>query len=163
MRKQMREADRLADQLQGAYDGDPWHGPSVRATLEGVDASMAADRPLPAGHTICELVLHMTAWTREVTRRLRTGVAREPEEGDWPPQPELSEVAWRDIIAAFDTVNDELVEAIAALDDEQLGSMINDVRPEASSGMSRYVTLHGLAQHHAYHAGQISMLKKAAG
>jgi hypothetical protein len=29
--------------------------------------------------------------------------------------------------------------------------------------MSRYITLHGLVQHHAYHAGQISLLKKVAG
>ena len=162
MRKQMREADRIADQLQRIYDGDAWHGPSVREVLEGVDASMAADRPLPAGHTICELVLHMTAWTREVMRRLRTGIAREPEDGDWPSQPELNDVAWRDIIAAFDTANQELVDAISALDDSQLASVIEDSRPGASTA-SRYVTLHGIAHHHAYHAGQISLLKKAAG
>ena len=29
------------------------------------------------------------------------------------------------------------------------------------SGVSRYVSLHGLVQHHAYHAGQIALLKKA--
>ena len=163
MRKQMPEAARIADQLQRVYDGDAWYGPSVRAALEGVDASMARARPLPAGHTIGELVLHMTAWTREVTRRLRTGIALDPEEGDWPLPPELSEVAWRNIIAAFDTANEELVDAIAALDDAQLRSVIDDVRPGASPGMSRYITLHGLVQHHAYHAGQISLLKKVAG
>jgi uncharacterized damage-inducible protein DinB len=163
MRKQMREADRIADQLQRMYDGDAWHGPSVRAALEGVDASMAADRPLPAAHTICELVLHMTAWTHEVTRRLRSGIAREPEDGDWPTQPDLNEAAWRDLIAAFDVANKDLVQAIAAMDDAQLVSIVEDVRPGASSGVSRYDTLHGLVQHHAYHAGQISLLKKTAG
>ena len=159
----MREAERIVDQLQRMYDGDAWHGPSVRAALEGIDASMAADRPLPGGHTICELVLHMTAWTREVTRRLRTGIAREPEEGDWPPQPDLNEAAWRDLIAAFDAANTDLVAAVATMDDTQLASVIEDVRPGASSGLSRYITVHGLVQHHAYHAGQISLLKKAAG
>ena len=29
------------------------------------------------------------------------------------------------------------------------------------SGISRYVMLHGLIQHHIYHAGQISLLRKA--
>ena len=159
----MREAERIVDQLQRMYDGDAWHGPSVRAALEGIDASMAADRPLPGGHTICELVLHMTAWTREVTRRLRTGIAREPEEGDWPPQPDLNEAAWRDLVAAFDAANTDLVAAVATMDDTQLASVIEDVRPGASSGLSRYITVHGLVQHHAYHAGQISLLKKAAG
>lgn len=159
----MRETERIADQLQRMWNGDAWHGPSVRAALEGVDASMAVDRPLPAGHTICELVLHMTAWTREATRRLRTGVAREPEEGDWPAQPDLNDAAWHDLIATFDAANKELLDALAAVDDTQLSTVIEDTRAGASSGMSAYVTLHGLVQHHAYHAGQISLLKKAAG
>ena len=159
----MREAERIGDELQRMYNGDAWHGPSVRAALEGVDASMAADRPLPVGHTICELVLHMTAWTREVTRRLHSGIAREPEDGDWPTQPDLTEAGWHDLIAAFDAANEDLVAAVAAMDDTELPSVIEDVRPGASSGLSRYITLHGLVQHHAYHAGQISLLKKAAG
>jgi hypothetical protein len=65
----MRELDRIAEQLQRAYGGDAWYGPSVRAALNGVDASVAA--------------------------------------------------------------------------------------------AARYVSLHGLVQHHVYHAGQISLLKKA--
>ena len=52
--------------------------------------------------------------------------------------------------------------AIGALDDAQLQDRIGDVRDRAlGSGVSRYVTLHGLVQHHVYHAGQISLLKKA--
>ena len=40
--------------------------------------------------------------------------------------------------------------------------MIGDVRDRAlGSGISRYVMLHGLVQHHVYHAGQISLLRKA--
>jgi hypothetical protein len=49
-----------------------------------------------------------------------------------------------------------------ALDEAQLDERIGDVRDRAlGSGVSRYVTLHGLVQHHAYHGGQISLLKKA--
>ena len=159
----MHETERIADQLQRMWNGDAWHGPSVHAALEGVDATMALDRPLPAGHTICELVLHMTAWTREATRRLRTGVAGEPEDGDWQAQRDLNEAAWRELIATFDAANEELLAALAAVDDAQLSTAMEDARPGASSGMSAYITLHGLVQHHAYHAGQISLLKKAAG
>jgi len=63
---------------------------------------------------------------------------------------------------ALDVANEELVKAIDALDDTQLQDRIGDVRDRAlGSGVSRYVTLHGLVQHHVYHAGQISLLKKA--
>ncbi len=157
-----RETDRIVDQLQRAYDGDAWYGPSVRAALEGVDARQAADRPEPTAHTICEIVLHMTAWTREVTRRLRVGIARDPEEGDWPAATAVGDDDWRAIVAALDAATEELARAISALDDGQLEDRIGDVRDRAlGSGVSRYVTLHGLIQHHVYHAGQISLLKKA--
>jgi uncharacterized damage-inducible protein DinB len=35
--------------------------------------------------------------------------------------------------------------------------------PVAEGLSSAYVTLHGVIQHNIYHAGQISMLKKAVG
>jgi uncharacterized damage-inducible protein DinB len=158
----MRELDRIAEQLQRAYGGDAWYGPSVRAALNGVDASVATARPIPAGHTIGEIVLHMTSWTREVTRRLRAGDARDPEQGDWPIGAAAGQSEWNAALTALDVANAELVEAIRTLDDTQLDDRIGDARDRAlGSGVSRYVTLHGLVQHHVYHAGQISLLKKA--
>jgi uncharacterized damage-inducible protein DinB len=159
----MRELERIADQLRRAYNGDAWYGPSVRAALGGVDARIATARPIPSGHTIYELVLHMTGWTREVTRRLRIGAAQDPEEGDWPVGAALDDAAWAAAVAALDAANEELLKAIRTVDEAQLDEPIGDVRDRAlGSGVSRYVTLHGLVQHHIYHAGQISLLKKAA-
>jgi uncharacterized damage-inducible protein DinB len=158
----MRETDRIVDQLRRAADGDAWFGPSVRAALEGVDAGAATARPLAGAHTICEIVLHMTGWTREVTRRLRVGSAQDPEAGDWPDRPVATEADWAAVVAAFDAANEALVEAIPGLGEATLDERIGDVRDRAlGSGVSRYVTLHGLAQHHAYHAGQIALLKRA--
>lgn len=153
----MQEIDTIADQLERAYRGDAWYGPSVRTALEGVDAAMAAARLLGAAHSIHEIVLHMTAWTREVTRRLRAGVARDPEMGDWP----RADCGWDAAIAALDAANAELLAAIRALNPAQLHERIGDARDRAlGSGVSRYVMLLGLIQHHAYHTGQISLLKK---
>lgn len=158
----MRETDRIVEELKRAYDGDAWHGPSVRSALERVNSQMATARPLAAGHTICEIVLHMTAWTREVTRRVRTGVVREPEMGDWPRRTPTDDTDWHAIVAALDAANAELVTTVAALGDAELEGVIGDARDAAlGSGVSRYVLLHGLVQHHAYHGGQISLLKKA--
>ena len=64
------EADRLIDQFKRAHDGDPWHGSPVKAILKGVTAEQAATPPPNGAHSIWELVLHMTAWTNEVRRRL---------------------------------------------------------------------------------------------
>ena len=157
----MREIDRIVDQLQRAYNGDAWHGPSVRAALDGVDARQAALRVDPNAHTICELARHITSWTREVTRRMRDGDARDPADGDWPTGGAEDQRSWSATLAALDAANSDLVAVVSTMDDGQLDERIGDVRdPALGSGVSRYVTLHGLVQHHVYHAGQISLLKK---
>jgi uncharacterized damage-inducible protein DinB len=158
----MREIERIVEQLQRVYDGDAWYGPSVRASLEGVDAADAIARPIPSAHTICEIVLHVTAWTHEVARRLRTGVAQDPEPGDWPVRTVATDREWQAVLTALEAAQTELMRSAAACDDARLNEKIGDVRDRAlGSGVSVYVTLHGLAQHHAYHAGQIALLKRA--
>ena len=158
----MGELERISNELRLAYQGDAWHGPSVRRALEGVDARMATTRLAPSAHTICELVLHMTAWTREVARRLNLGIAQEPEAGDWPSRRPANDAEWNAIVTAFDEANAEIIDAIARLNEAVLDEQIGDGRDAAlGSGVTRYVMLHGLVQHHAYHTGQISLLKKA--
>jgi uncharacterized damage-inducible protein DinB len=159
----MREVDRIADQLERVYGGDAWHGPSVRSALEGVDASMAVAHPVPGSHSICEIVLHMTAWAQEVARRLRVGVAQEPEAGDWPPCTASGASQWQAVVAALDAANAELLKAIRAMDESRLEDVVGEARePALGTGVSRYVMLHGLVHHHVYHAGQISLLKRAS-
>ncbi|HEX5726887.1 MAG TPA: DinB family protein [Longimicrobiaceae bacterium] len=160
----MTESERILDELRRAWDGDPWHGSPVREVLAGVTAAEAAARPLPRAHSIWELVLHLTAWTREVTRRVRTGVSREPEEGDWPPVGDTGEAAWRAALAALEEANQELFAAVAGLRDGQVDEVLGEARDRPlGSGVPYGVMLHGLAQHHAYHAGQIALLRKGLG
>jgi uncharacterized damage-inducible protein DinB len=108
------------------------------------------------------LVLHMTAWTREITRRLRSGVAQDPADGDWPPARFSTEEQWQDAVARLMSANAELISAIQQVDEAELDVRIGDARDRSlGSGVSRYVTLHGIVQHHAYHSGQISLLRAA--
>jgi uncharacterized damage-inducible protein DinB len=158
----MREIDRILDQLERAYDGDAWYGPSLRAALDGVDVRVATARPLPEAHTIAEVVRHVTAWTREITRRLRLGIAQDPADGDWPDATVADEAAWIAFVEALDGAHEDLVKTLTQVPDTELDDHIGDVRDRAlGSGVSRYVTLHGLVQHYVYHAGQISLLRKA--
>jgi uncharacterized damage-inducible protein DinB len=162
------EVGRIVDELRRAHDGDPWHGSPVRDVLAGVSADVAARRPIPGAHTVWEIVLHMTAWRREVARRLRTGVADVPADGDWPPvggdgagDGAGEEAAWEAALAALDAAHAELVRAVAALPESRLDEPLGDRRDRpAGTGVSYYVMLHGVAQHDAYHAGQIALLRK---
>lgn len=76
--------------------------------LRGVTAEQASRRPIARAHSIWEIVLHMTRWQREIIRRLRTRVAREPEDGDWPAPPGPTDDAWRDAVERLEAAQREL-------------------------------------------------------
>jgi uncharacterized damage-inducible protein DinB len=157
----MTESDRIADELTRAHRGDPWHGSSARALLTGLTAERAARRPIPTAHTIWELLLHLTGWRREVTRRLDGGNPTLPAGGDWPAMPAGSDDAWKRTLAEFDAASEELLAALARFDARRMDDLIGEGRSApVGTGVSWYVMLHGVAQHDAYHMGQVSLLRK---
>lgn len=153
----MTEAERIAEQLRLAHEGDAWHGPSLKKLLEGVSAEQASARPIEGAHTIAELVRHIEAWERVGLRRLEGDSARIYEtEENWPAS-QPSEDDWRASLESLRATSEALRASIARLDDARLDEPI---MPEMAS---RYVTLHGIIQHTLYHAGQIALLRKALG
>jgi uncharacterized damage-inducible protein DinB len=160
----LTEADRLAEELQREFEGEPWHGPSLHDILEGVTAADAAARPSGAAHSIWEIVLHMTGWKREVAARLRGKEAGEPAAGDWPSVGAADGARWREVKADADRAQHELLAAIRALPPERLHEPVRDFRDNAlGTGMTLYQTISGILQHDTYHSGQIAILKKMAG
>jgi hypothetical protein len=158
----MNESGRIADQLGRAFAGDPWYGPSIEEVLHDLTPRQAAHRPIPQAHTIWEIALHVASWNREVLRRLRTGVARDPEDGDWPAQPKPTEENWRWTRAALSASFQELFEAAAEFPAGRLDEVLGEARDRPlGSGVSYYVLLHGLVQHVVAHTAQMSLLKKA--
>jgi uncharacterized damage-inducible protein DinB len=156
----MSEVERIVDELQREHAGDPWHGSPLRHILKDVTATSAAARPIPDGHSIWELVLHITAWKNETRRRLSGAAASDPEEGDWPAVSETSDARWRQALAALERAHTELVAAVRQVPEAQLAKPTNDPRAPGG-GVSYYVLLHGIVQHDVYHSGQIALLKKS--
>jgi uncharacterized damage-inducible protein DinB len=154
----MKETERIADQLRRAMQGEAWHGPSLREILAGVTAAQAAARPVAAAHSIWELVHHITAWESIVLRRIGGEVVKDVRaEVDWPPVMETSDAAWQRTMAALEESDRRLCDAIAQMPDERLREHVPGKQD------SFYIELHGIVQHDLYHAGQIALLKKAAG
>lgn len=156
------QTDFLVDQLERVHGGDPWHGSSRAALLADVTAQEAHTRPFFSVHSIWELVLHMTAWTSEVTRRVQGGLAGEPEMGDWPAPPSApDERAWRAARAALDDAHVALRDAVRAFDPSRLAARVGDERSASlGTGVTFAQTINGLVQHDAYHSGQIALVKK---
>jgi hypothetical protein len=158
----MSERERILDELRRAWDGDPWHGSPFADVLDGLTADEAAARPVANAHSAWEIVLHARSWTREVARRLGDGEAGEPVDGDWPAVGETTEEAWSAAVASLAAAHGELLSVVASFPESRLDEPVGDSRnPALGAGVSYAVMLHGLAQHHAYHAGQIALLRKS--
>jgi hypothetical protein len=155
------ESREIAELVERIIAGDPWHGPSVKGVLDGVTATLAAKRPPGDAHSIWELVLHMTGWAREVTARIGGRAARDPEGGDWPEVAESSPERWQQAQTDLFEAHRALAAAIRAMDPALLSQPVRDFRDNAlGTGLSYYLTLHGLVHHTIYHGGQISLLKR---
>ncbi len=162
MNRPKSDFDALREDLRKVYNGDPWHGSSITAVLKGIDAEGATLRTIPRGHNIWELVLHMTAWTREVTSRVRGGAPKSPPE-DWPLPPSGGgNTAWRAAQADLAAAQKELESAVDSLKADDLVIWIGDQRdPAVGAGVTVGTLIRGLLQHHTYHQGQIALLKRA--
>jgi hypothetical protein len=152
------ELARIVDELRRAYDGDCWHGPPLRAILNGVTAAMAAERHPQLAHSIWSLVNHVSAWVEVVTLRIVEWRAIEmPDAGDFPPVTDTGDAVWTTALSDLDCRHGELLRIVVGLD----ASRLEEIVPGKDYPVA--VMLHGTVQHYAYHAGQIALLKKLVG
>jgi uncharacterized damage-inducible protein DinB len=150
----MSKIQSIIEELKNIHYGDASHGPSLKEILSGVTAERAAAKPLANAHSIWELTMHIAGWEDVCIRRLAGQRMNEPEEGDFPPVTDASEESWRRTLARLDETHRRLIETINELSDERLRETV------VGKDYSVEYILRGLASHHAYHAGQIALLKK---
>ena len=151
----MTSVARIVDQLNRSIEGDSWQGPSIREILDGVTASAAASHPVEGVHSIWELVHHVTAWIDAVHQRVLGNACELEGEADWPPVRDTTERAWGAAFEALRRAQGDLVATLETFTDKDLDAAV------PGRQYDRAHLLHGLAQHHAYHAGQMSLLKRA--
>jgi uncharacterized damage-inducible protein DinB len=150
------ETMRLEEQLRRTLEGEAWHGPSVLEALAGVSAEQASSHPISEAHSIWELVLHIGSDYTLVLRRLAgDGRPFTPEE-DWPSCPPATPENWRQAVDALRRSNQQLREAVRAFPAERLDEPLVPGVPHTA-----YAQFIGVTQHNLYHAGQISLLKRA--
>ena len=157
----------LLHTLRRSFDGGAWHGPALADALVGVDADTALARPFAGAHSIWDLTHHVAAWTREVARRVAGAPPGLPAEGDWPApvtstDPTEREAAWQLVRDELTDARDMLLDVVAACPPDRLDERVG-MAP--GSALGAFVTfgemLVGLAQHNAYHGGQIVLLRRA--
>jgi uncharacterized damage-inducible protein DinB len=149
------EIGRIADQLRRAVEGEAWHGPSVMEILNGVDARTAAAHPIAGAHSIWEILHHLTGWTRAIVTRLNGQAIELEGADDWPPVADSSDASWQAAISSFSAAQQELLAKLKSMSNDELGM------PVPGKNYTTSFMLHGVVQHHLYHAGQMAILKKA--
>ncbi len=145
--------DRIVDQVQRSFQGEAWHGPSFLEAIADVDADAANTHVRGAAHTIAEIVLHISATVDVLLGRIAGTVGIVDEQGFWPSVRPFDASSWRDVIADLGRRHDELIAAIRGFEPAQLDS------PLFPGGSSAFNSFLGHAQHNAYHAGQVMILK----
>jgi len=153
------ECTRIADALVSALNGEAWYGDSLREILDKVTAPQAQARPIANAHSVWELVKHIEAWVilaeGAVQGKPIPAWSTMPKEMDWPPVNGTSEQAWKQAVQSFFASHLRLADAIKSLSDDRLQATVPG-RP-----YNFYHLFQGMIQHAVYHAGQISLLKKA--
>src|SRR5579862_3014195 len=80
----MSQCEQLADQIRRAFDGQAWHGDSMKELLADVSAKQAFAHPVKGAHSIWELLLHVAAWDNAVLRRIGGSAVKLTKEENFP-------------------------------------------------------------------------------
>jgi len=147
---------RIIDELTRALEHDPWHGPSILDVIGDMSAADAAARPVKGAHSVWELVHHVTAWIRAGRTRVNGDICELQGETDWPPVRETGEKAWNAARDDLRRAQAELIATLRTLADSKLTA----TTPNRDYDLEHL--LNGLIQHHAYHTGQMVLIKNAS-
>ena len=153
----------LIENVQPPRGRQGWHGgPTSSGALRGVDEVQARWRPGANRRSIWELTLHIAYWTYAVRRRLLAGRDRSAPSrfgrspANWPRLPEPADAAaWAADVALLRLERERLVEACASVPVSAL-----DDRPPGSRRWTYGELIVGIAQHDAYHTGQLQLVKR---
>lgn len=152
----------LLENIQPPRGRQGWHGGATPlGAVRGVTVETALWRPAPGRKSIWELTLHIAYWKYAVRRRLEGGTgprfARSPANFPAPPR-QPDQAAWDADRALLAGEHRRLLEVVAAIPPSRYGR-----RVQASKRWSVGELVLGIAQHDAWHTGQIVMLKRLAG
>ena len=147
------ETKRIADELRRSLEGEAWHGPALGELLNDVTAAQAARKSGDA-HSIWELALHLENWLKVGLDAVKTKAINDADYTDWPAVGETSDAAWAHLLSRLRLRVSELCTRVEKLTEQELTHRVEGRQYDL------YFLLHGLAQHNAYHGGQIALLKK---
>lgn len=148
--------ERYIRQLRDVTNGDLWIDETFEKKLAHVTERNAFIRPLPAMHSVGEVISHLLEWRLSTLNVLRGGAKTltMTDSRNWRTNEELSSIGWQSLLAAFHKSHEELVDLLASKDDRFLAAPAGVMNRD----MGYYVE--GMVHHDMYHLGQIGLILK---
>lgn len=148
-----KEIQYIISMLKETYEGDPWHGRSIKALLDEVSPETGLKKPSAGSHSIAELVYHMVNWRDFTISRLRPEAGQDVayfETNDWRTLDHNDIGTWKRGLELLEESQQKLVAILEEYNDSIL--------PEPVSGRKYNfrTLLYGVVHHDIYHAGQIA-------
>jgi len=139
----------IIDQLEGAFNGPAWHGPTVMETLSSIKVDNA-NASHHGSHSILDLLGHMTIWKQFVIEMIRGNESfKVTEEINFPKQ--------NDVKSAVDeliSTHGKLIEALREFPEARLQEKVSGHK------FTFEAIFYGIIHHDVYHQGQIAILNK---
>jgi len=145
----MSEVDFIIQSVKDSYDGQAWHGPNIMSILDKIPENQSGTR-IGSGHSIAELVLHMTAWRNFVIQKLEGNDSYDVSDEENFPRPG----DWANTLKILRESQFKLIEAIEKFGAKKLDQTV------AGRKYTFRKLLHGIVDHDLYHLGQIVMITK---
>lgn len=151
----------LLENIQPPRGRQGWHGGATPlGAVRGVSVETALWRPAAGRKNIWELTLHIAYWKYAVRRRLEGGKGprfpRSP--ANFPALPRRTDqAAWDADRALLAQEHARLLEVVAAIPPGRYAERVQSGRRWSVGEM-----VLGIAQHDAWHTGQIVLLKRLA-
>lgn len=148
----------LRDHLVALLDGGHAHA-TFDAAIKGLPASLRARTPKGLPYSPWQILEHMRIAQSDILEFSRDADYRSPKwpEGYWPEQAKPSESAWRRSVAQFRTD----LKAMQAL----VADPATDLYARIPWGDGQTILREALlvADHNAYHLGELVVLRRALG
>jgi len=109
----------------------------LRNLLDGVSEKQAMARPLPNGHSILELVVHVGTWMDVVARRLTGNVVDSTTVPDWS---DVTKRSWRGVIEELERAQSRLCDAVARMSTDDLQSPVPGKQLSIHGALQRFAS-----------------------
>ena len=155
-----KQINSIIRQLREVHDGLIWAGTSYNKRLSELHENELFVRPLPAVHSIAEIIAHIISWRKDTIIKLKTGRGQLTDEQpeNWKSNDELKSIGWNKLGEENNSTLSELFELLQDKDDTFLNELYYD--PEFKGNYPYSFVLEGMLHHDIYHLGQIGLVIK---